>query len=108
MSAIIALIGLTKLCKNTGANGANKKQEKERKSGRGDVDKIFFERIKILLKIVLPSFKCSAIVDIICLTVFLIFRTYLSIYLAGANGRIVKAIIKLDFKLFVSRVTTTQ
>lgn len=68
------------------------------------MDKVFFSRIMILLKIVIPSWKSSAVADILLLTISLVFRTYLSIYLAGANGRIVKAIIELDLKLFIKRV----
>lgn len=42
--------------------------------------------------------------DIVFLTAFLVFRTYLSIWIANSNGKIVKAIIKLDLKLFLKRV----
>lgn len=42
--------------------------------------------------------------DILLLTIFLVFRTYLSIWVAGANGRIVKAIIELNLKLFLTRI----
>lgn len=38
------------------------------------------------------------------LTIFLILRTFLSIYLAGVNGKIVKAIIELDLMLFLKRI----
>ncbi|KAL4437929.1 hypothetical protein ABPG74_001100 [Tetrahymena malaccensis] len=105
ISAILAILGMLKLRKNQRSSEVDSKvkQEKDRK-GKGDVDKVFFERIKTLLKIVIPSIKCTATVDLILLTVFLVFRTYLSIYLAGANGRIVKAIIKLDYQLFVKRI----
>lgn len=96
---------MLKLRKNQRSREVDGRAKSEsNKKGKGDVDKVFFERIKTLLKIVLPSFKCSAVLDLVLLTIFLVFRTYLSIYLAGANGRIVKAIIKLDFKLFVQRI----
>jgi ABC-type uncharacterized transport system fused permease/ATPase subunit len=35
------------------------------------------------------------------LTIFLLLRTYLSIYLATVKGRIVKGIVQLDLKLFL-------
>jgi ATP-binding cassette subfamily D (ALD) protein 3 len=41
---------------------------------------------------------------LVLLTVFLVLRTFLSIYLAGVNGKIVKAIIEKDAKLFIKRV----
>jgi len=72
--------------------------------GRGNVDSVFLQRIFKLIKIVIPSWKSPALLDIVLLTVFLVFRTYLSIWVASANGRIVKAIIKLDLKLFLQRV----
>ncbi|KAL4432046.1 hypothetical protein ABPG74_017782 [Tetrahymena malaccensis] len=82
---------------------AQPKNEHFRK-GKGNVDSVFFQRILKLLKIVFPTWKCSAMADIVLLTIFLVFRTYLSIWVAGANGRIVKAIIKLDVKVFLKRI----
>jgi hypothetical protein len=61
-------------------------------------------RIKKLLKIVIPTWKCQEVLDLVLLTVFLILRTFLSIYLAGVNGKIVKAIIERDMSLFIKRV----
>lgn len=61
--------------------------------GKGNVDNVFFERIKHLIKIVIPRWNCVEVLDLFLLTVFLVLRTFLSIYLAGVNGKIVKAII---------------
>jgi ATP-binding cassette, subfamily D (ALD), member 3 len=44
------------------------------------------------------------VLDICLLTVFLVLRTFLSIYIAGVNGKIVKAIIERDRSLFIQRV----
>jgi len=55
---------------------------------------------------VIPSYKCSAILDIIQLTIFLVIRTYLSIFISNINGKIVKAIIKKNYPLFVKRITS--
>lgn len=73
-------------------------------SGKGNVDKVFWKRIKFLIGIVIPQWNCVEVLDLVLLTVFLVFRTFLSIYLAGVNGRIVKAIIEMDFMLFIKRV----
>ena len=72
--------------------------------GKGNVDSLFFDRIKELLKIVIPSWNCIEVFDLVSLTFFLVLRTFLSIYLAGVNGKIVKAIIELDLKLFLKRI----
>lgn len=42
--------------------------------------------------------------DLVILTVFLVIRTFLSIYLASVNGGIVNAIVERDFPLFIERV----
>jgi ATP-binding cassette subfamily D (ALD) protein 3 len=42
--------------------------------------------------------------DLALLTIFLIIRTFLSIYLASVNGRIVKAIVEKNLSLFIQRV----
>ncbi len=57
------------------------------------MDSVFLSRIRYLLKIVIPGWKCIEVLDLTLLTLFLILRTFLSIYLAGVNGKIVKAII---------------
>jgi hypothetical protein len=62
-------------------------------AGKGNVDRIFWNRIKFLVRIVILKWNCIEVLDLALLTLFLVFRTFLSIYLAGVNGRIVKAII---------------
>ena len=55
---------------------------KKIKKGKGNVDMVFFHKISKLLKIVIPSIKCVEVLDLSLLTVFLVLRTFLSIYLA--------------------------
>lgn len=68
------------------------------------MDAVFFSRIKKLVKVVIPTWKCEEVLDLILLTGFLVLRTFLSIYIAAINGKIVKAIIQRDFAEFVRRV----
>ncbi len=68
------------------------------------MDSIFFKRIKELVKIVIPTWKCKEVLDLCLLTVFLVLRTFLSIYIAGLNGKIVKAIIERNKPVFIQRV----
>ena len=46
------------------------------------MDKIFWKRIKILLKIVLPSWKTKEFLYLVVLTGLLVIRTIMSIWLA--------------------------
>lgn len=50
------------------------------------MDKVFFERIKCLLKIAVPSYKSREAVYLVILTGLLVIRTYMSIWLADVNG----------------------
>lgn len=75
-----------------------------RRQGQGNVDKVFINRILDLLKIVIPSIKSMEIFDLSVLTVFLVIRTMMSIYISSLNGRIVKTIINGDFQKFIKKV----
>jgi hypothetical protein len=57
-----------------------------------------------LLKVVIPNWKTPEVLDLAQLTLFLVARTFLSIYISSINGRIVKAIIALDYGQFVKKV----
>lgn len=74
------------------------------KGGKGNVDKVFWERIKILVKIAVPSWRSKEAFYLFALSGLLVLRTYLSIWLADVNGAIVKAIVSRDFNQFLKRV----
>ena len=73
----------------------------KQKKSRGAVDSIFFKRLFTLLKIVIPSFTSPEMLNILGLSIFLVTRTYLSIYLATVKGRIVKGLMNLNSKSFI-------
>lgn len=79
---------------------ANRRQ----RGGKGLVDKVFFERIKKLLRIVVPSYKSREAIYILILTGLLVIRTYMSIWLADVNGQIVKAIVGRSLPEFLKRI----
>jgi ABC-type uncharacterized transport system fused permease/ATPase subunit len=73
--------------------------------GSGNVDAQFWTRIKELLKIVVPNYTCKEFKYLIILTLLLVLRTQMSIWLADVNGKVVKAIVEQNFKKFCYRVS---
>jgi ATP-binding cassette subfamily D (ALD) protein 3 len=69
------------------------------------VDNQFFDTIKELIGIVVPNRNCKETKYLIILTLLLILRTYMSIWLAEINGKLVKSIIGKDFKKFLLKVS---
>jgi len=69
------------------------------------VDKEFWNRLFKLVKIVLPSWKSREARYIYFLTALLVVRTFMSIWLADVNGRVVKAIVNKSLPEFFRRVS---
>ena len=67
------------------------------------MDQVFFERLKRLLKIVIP-FGSKEMGILILHTGFLIARTFASIYVAKLDGAIVKTIVDQNVRLFLLRL----
>lgn len=57
-----------------------------------------------MLKIVVPAWRSEEVLDLFLLTSFLVFRTFLSIYVSTVQGGIVKGMIKMDWKIFIRRL----
>jgi len=73
--------------------------------GSGNVDAAFIDKIKGLIKIVIPNYTCKEFKYISILTLLLILRTQMSIWLADVNGKIVKSIVEKNFNKFCFRVS---
>lgn len=71
------------------------------------MDRVFWERLCRLAKIVFPSMKSREARYVYLLTVLLVARTLMSIWLADVNGKVVKAIVNKSFSEFLKRVSTT-
>lgn len=84
----------------SGADAAKSKKKK----GKGSVDAQFINRVMRLIRIVIPTWKCREVVNLAGLTIALVLRTFLSIYLASINGAVVKAIVNTDFKGFIASI----
>ena len=58
-----------------------------------------------LVGIVVPNWRCREARYCYILTLLLIVRTMMSIWLADVNGRVVKAIVNKSFSEFLQRVS---
>lgn len=65
------------------------------------MDSLFWKRVLKLIEKVVPSFTSIESQYILILSVLLVLRTMMSIWLADVNGRIVKAIVEKNWSLFV-------
>ena len=70
------------------------------KKGRGNVDAEFWKRIKKLIGYVIPNGTCREARYMYLLSVLLVIRTLMSIWLADVNGRVVKAIVNKSLSEF--------
>lgn len=69
------------------------------------VNKRFYKQLKYLLKIIIPKIWSKEMGVLFLHTCTLILRTFLSIYVAKLDGRIVKTIVKRDVKSFLLLLT---
>ena len=113
VAIILLLWGSTKADRGSNVAKRNIKDAKGGKAprqhklrGSGNVDAQFIEKIKGLLKITVPSYNCKESKYLVILTLLLILRTQMSIWLADVNGRIVKSIVERNFSKFCYRVST--
>jgi len=74
------------------------KLNKKKKIG---VDRLFFKRMKYLLKILIPSVMSKEFLWLVIHSLTLVVRTFLSIYVAELDGRMVRSIVKKDLHGFV-------
>ena len=68
------------------------------------MDSAFLKKIRELIKIVIPRWNCKETKYIALLTMMLVLRTQMSIWLSDVNGSIVKAIVEINFSKFVQRI----
>jgi hypothetical protein len=72
--------------KKTSENKTGSKKPDGKKGGRGNVDSEFLKRVKRLIEIVLPNWTCPEAGILLKLSILLVSRTVLSIWLAEVNG----------------------
>lgn len=77
---------------------------KDNKKMKGKVDMRFLKKFIKILKISIPKTVGRETIVLVLLSIALIFRTLLSIEISDLNGRIVKAIVRMDFAGFFYRL----
>lgn len=84
-------------------NAPSKKSSQHgKRADRVDVDKVFFARLMRLLKILLPGgMKCKEFWLLCTQTGFLVLRTFISLYVANLDGRLVGYLVKGHGKDFL-------
>ncbi|XP_035236772.1 ATP-binding cassette sub-family D member 1 [Anguilla anguilla] len=88
------------------SNGGSPDVEKaKKKSSSPAVNREFFDRLIRLLRILFPRLVCKELGLLGVHSLALISRTFLSIYVASLDGRIVKTIVKKDPQAFVWELT---
>jgi hypothetical protein len=70
---------------------------KHKLRGTGLIDAAFWKNVKKLIKIVIPNYTCKEFKYLVILTLLLVLRTAMSIWLADINGKVVKAIVEKNF-----------
>lgn len=64
----------------------------------------FMKNFARILKVAVPSWTDSVVIDLSTLTIFLAVRTFLSIYIAKVNGSIVQQVVKYNFPEFLAEL----
>lgn len=103
--SMIAVIGiLLKMRSNMPHDKPSEPSVPKKKKSKGQIDMVFMQRIRELLKIVVPRLWSLEAFDMAQMMAFLVLRTFLSIYIAGINGKIVKSLIEVQFLAFVDKI----
>ncbi|WFD00814.1 ATP-binding cassette long-chain fatty acid transporter pxa2 [Malassezia yamatoensis] len=68
------------------------------------VDQVFFQRLRFLLRILFPSWRCKEVGLLVSFTAILVIRTMLSLYVADLDGRIVGSLVRGQKQAFFRNV----
>jgi ATP-binding cassette, subfamily D (ALD), member 3 len=96
-----AVVAIKKMNANTKKLIEGVNVQPKKKGGKGNIDKEFRARIVELIKVVVPSWHCDEAKILVVLSILLVTRTFMSIWLAKVNGRIVKTIVGKDWTMFL-------
>ncbi|KII93685.1 hypothetical protein PLICRDRAFT_171408 [Plicaturopsis crispa FD-325 SS-3] len=86
--------------------GKEKEDGKPGKPPRVAVDAVFYQRLSVLLRIVIPSLRSKEAMLLVMHSSLLIFRTAISLYVAALDGKIVASLVRaqpMQFALNILR-----
>ncbi|CAO1614097.1 unnamed protein product [Sympodiomycopsis kandeliae] len=84
------------------SGGSSGRRGKAKSKGpRVEVDAKFFEQLRRILRIIIPSYKSKEAMLLAGHSVFLVLRTMLSLYVADLDGRIVSALVRAQTRQFL-------
>ena len=75
------------------------------KSARYTLSVRFFRQLFKLIPIVIPSFTCPEALSIYFLSLLLLLRSYLSIFVSNMNGKLLKSLVTINSQQFFRRVS---
>lgn len=84
----------------SGEAGGGRRSRKV-KGPRVEVDAKFFEQLRRILRIIVPSYKSQEALLLAGHSMFLVLRTMLSLYVADLDGRIVSALVRAQTRKFL-------
>ena len=80
-------------------SSSNNSQNMEKENSK--LNAVFIKRLKVLLKIIFPRLISKESILLCIHTFFLVIRTFLSIYVASLDGKIVRSIVQRDVHKFL-------
>ena len=89
---------------DSSSRGRGGRRSKKSKGPRVEVDTVFFERLKRILRIVVPGWRSKEAGLLMLHTLFLVLRTMLSLYVADLDGRIVSALVRSQTRQFITGI----
>jgi hypothetical protein len=105
-ASIVALVVALIICYKNSKPAASKPSSSSSagSSKKGHVNAEFIKRLWPLVKIVIPSWKSREVLNLVTLSVLLVARTFMSVSISDIKGKIVKTIVKQDFRKFLETV----
>ncbi|KIJ68698.1 hypothetical protein HYDPIDRAFT_179754 [Hydnomerulius pinastri MD-312] len=90
------------------ARPASKKKDKGKdvpgKPARVAVDAVFYQRLGVILRIVVPSIRSKEALLLVMHSSLLVFRTAISLYVAALDGKIVASLVRGDSLQFLFNI----